>query len=146
VVSVTFVVVPAPDTQILGGPTGTTWQRDPQFTPTSTIPGSTFKCGVDNGSFNPCKTPYRTCPLSMGTHTISPVAVSQEGAVDLTPATRTITVANTETTMPTAWYPHSWRRKGSRRSAAAGDLIARAVCRVAPRSRPARSRQSAGSR
>ncbi len=97
VASVTFKMLAAPDTQIVSGPTGTTWLRDPQFTLASTVPGSAFKCRVDGGSFSPCTTPYRTYPLSMGTHTISVVAVSPEGVEDPTPATRTITVANAET-------------------------------------------------
>ena len=97
VASVTFTLLPAPDTQILGGPTGATFVSDPEFTLTSTIAGSTFKCRVDNGPPSPCNTPLHLPVQRGGTHTITVAAVSPEGAVDSTPATRTFTVTKTET-------------------------------------------------
>jgi hypothetical protein len=93
----TFEIAGPPDTTITFGPTGDTWNSTPVFAFTSTVPGSTFVCRMDNLPVA-CASPYTPAsPLAPNGHVFSVAAVSPDGVVDPTPATRTFRVAPRET-------------------------------------------------
>ncbi len=85
VVSRTFRILATPRTTITGGPSGSTWVRDPRFTFVTTIPGSRFECRVDDAAWAPCTPPHQTAPLASGTHTFAVRAISPRGAVERAP-------------------------------------------------------------
>ena len=94
-ISVTGPVgVPAPDTTITGGPSGTVNSSSASLTFTSTIPGSTFACSLDGATATPCTSPAAYTGLSDGSHTFS-VAATANGVTDPTPATASWTVDTT---------------------------------------------------
>jgi hypothetical protein len=87
----------APDTIITSGPMGNTWTAEPQYTFTSTIPGSTFVCRVDGGPGAACSSPRAIGPFAAGsTHTFSVQAKSPAGVVDPTPAVATVSINATK--------------------------------------------------
>ena len=80
-----------PNTTITNGPPSVTTNIQPEFEFTSTAPGSTFQCKIDNGAYQLCTSPYVPEALSNGEHTFSVYAMN--GTVpDPTPATYTFTV------------------------------------------------------
>jgi CSLREA domain-containing protein len=81
-----------PETTITGGPTGPTNDPTPTFTFSSSESGSTFQCRVDTAAFANCTTPHTTATLAQGAHTFEVRARDAAGNVDLTPASRSITV------------------------------------------------------
>jgi DNA-binding beta-propeller fold protein YncE len=87
-----------PDTIITSGPDRVSWTTTPTFTFTSTDPGATFRCRVDNGPEVACKSPY-TIPAvkSSGSHSFFVTAVSPAGLADPSPARRDFHIAPTET-------------------------------------------------
>jgi hypothetical protein len=98
VVSVSFTIIPVPDTIITSGPTGDTWTTVPSYTFTSTIPSSTFTCSVDGGPPTTCTSPRGIGPLAAGTtHTFSVQATSPAGVADPTPAVAVVHVNATQT-------------------------------------------------
>jgi len=82
-----------PDTTIDSGPSGSTGDSTPTFAFSSTEPGSTFQCRVDNAAFTACSSPHTTAPLTDGSHTFEVRATDAASNVDLTPATRAFTVS-----------------------------------------------------
>lgn len=87
------VVVRAPDTLIDGGPFPTISDRDTNFSFTSGATGVTFQCRMDQASWQACSSPHYVSGLADGTHTFQVRAVhSATGAVDSTPAERTVRV------------------------------------------------------
>jgi hypothetical protein len=87
----------APDTIITSGPMGNTWKAEPQYTFTSTIPGSTFVCRVDGGPGSACSSPRAIGPFAAGsTHTFSVQAKSPAGVLDPTPAVATVSINATQ--------------------------------------------------
>jgi large repetitive protein len=82
----------APNTNIIGGPTGSTSDSTPSFSFNSTEPGSKFQCRVDGGAFAPCSSPRATAPLGDGPHSFSVRAIDEAGNVDASPATRSFSV------------------------------------------------------
>ncbi|KAA1395692.1 FG-GAP-like repeat-containing protein [Aeromicrobium ginsengisoli] len=80
-----------PNTTITGGPTGPINQA-PTFTFTSSEPGSTFACRVDDAAFSACSSPRSPAGLADGLHTFDVRATDAAGNVDPTPASRTFTV------------------------------------------------------
>jgi hypothetical protein len=73
-----------PNTKIKG-PERTT-NRRPTFKFTSTVPGSTFRCRIDDRDWRNCDTPFRPRkPLKPGRHTIRARAIANHKA-DPTPA------------------------------------------------------------
>ena len=80
-----------PNTTITGGPTGPTNQA-PTFTFTSSEPGSTFACRVDDATFSACSSPRTPAGLADGPHTFEVRATDAAGNADPTPASRTFTV------------------------------------------------------
>jgi hypothetical protein len=98
VVSVSFTIIPVPDTIITSGPTGDTWTTVPNYTFTSTIPGSTFTCSVDGAPPTACTSPRGIGAFGAGsTHVFSVRATSPAGVADPTPAVAVVHVNATET-------------------------------------------------
>ncbi|HEX2578255.1 MAG TPA: Ig-like domain-containing protein, partial [Aquihabitans sp.] len=81
----------APDTTLVGGPSGTTTDSTPTFTFSSEA-GATFECQVDGGAYAPCTSPFTPATLADGAHTFSVRAKDAVGNTDGTPATRAFTV------------------------------------------------------
>jgi hypothetical protein len=90
-----FTIVAPPDTLIIGGPIGKTWESTPSFLFISSPPGGTFRCRIDNGPAVPCESGYTTPELADGDHFIDVTAVSPEGVADPTPAHRSFEVGRT---------------------------------------------------
>jgi hypothetical protein len=76
-----------PNTTITGGPTGPINQA-PTFTFTSSEPGSTFACRVDDADFSACSSPRTPAALADGSHTFEVRATDAAGNADPTPAVR----------------------------------------------------------
>jgi hypothetical protein len=99
-----------PQTTIDSGPSGPTNDSTPSFTFSADEAGSTFQCGVDSATFNPCSSPYTAAPLSDGAHVFEVRATDGAGNVDASPASRSFDVETTadpgaivpETTLPEA--------------------------------------------
>ncbi len=68
----------APDTNILTGPPSFSKNQNATFTFASTDEGHEFLCKVDNGNFDPCRSPYTITALGEGQHTFAVMA--QDGA------------------------------------------------------------------
>jgi hypothetical protein len=83
----------APDTTISSGPSGTSTSSSASFGFTSSETGSTFECRMDAGAWGSCSSPKAYSNLANGSHTFDVRATDAAGNVDLTPATRTWTVA-----------------------------------------------------
>jgi Divergent InlB B-repeat domain len=81
-----------PQTAITGGPSGKTTDSAPTFSFTSSEPGSTFTCRLDDGPEIACGSPYSPGTLSAGAHTFSVFARDAAGNADQTPATRGFTI------------------------------------------------------
>jgi hypothetical protein len=83
----------APQTAITGGPSGAIRDATPTFAMTSSEPGSTFRCQIDDAPPAPCSSPFTPAsPLADGPHTITIVAVDAAGNPDPRPSTRSIVV------------------------------------------------------
>ena len=84
----------APETLIDGGPgaDATITQRTPAFAFSSSDPGATFACSVDDGPFAPCASPYELDSLSDGPHRFAVEAIGALGDADPTPAHRSFEV------------------------------------------------------
>jgi DNA-binding beta-propeller fold protein YncE len=76
-----------PDTTITGGPKAKTKKKSASFAFSSSEPGSTFECKLDDGSFESCSSPkaYKVKP---GKHSFAVRAKDSAGNVDPTPATK----------------------------------------------------------
>jgi len=77
-----------PDASITAGPSGATTSATPTFEFSSSDPGATFECRVDDAPFAPCRSPFTTAPLAEGAHTLEVRAVDPSGNRSPTP-TRT---------------------------------------------------------
>ena len=84
----------APETTITAGPVEgeTTMNSAPTFG-LAASEASTFECSVDGGPFQVCGAAAAIGPLAPGSHTFAARATDAAGNVDLSPATRTFTVA-----------------------------------------------------
>jgi DNA-binding beta-propeller fold protein YncE len=80
-----------PDTQISAGPKSKTKKKTATFSFTSTEPGSTFQCSLDDTAFEPCTSP-KDVKVKKGKHTFEVRATDAAGNTDPTPATRRWTV------------------------------------------------------
>jgi hypothetical protein len=87
----TFQPQPPPDTEIVGGPTGTTTSRAASFTVRSTVPGSTFRCVIDGTTADCNSLSFNS--LGDGQHHLIAQATDPYGLTDPTPAERIWTVA-----------------------------------------------------
>jgi hypothetical protein len=88
IVSRSFRIVHLPDTTITDGPAGATWETSPQFSFTSTIPGSTFQCRLDGRAWTACKSPHLAPVSTYGDHTFEVRAIAPDGTPDPIPASR----------------------------------------------------------
>jgi hypothetical protein len=83
---------PPPETTITSGPSGTVNSTSATFEFSSSEPGSTFRCALDNpddSAFNPCTSPRSyPGPLSQGNHTFRVRAIDKAGNLDTSPASR----------------------------------------------------------
>jgi hypothetical protein len=76
----------APDTQITAGPKAKSTKRKANFSFTSTEPGSTFECKLDDAAFAGCSSPNEL-KVEKGKHKFEVRATDTSGNVDPTPAT-----------------------------------------------------------
>ncbi|WP_050791952.1 Ig-like domain-containing protein [Stigmatella aurantiaca] len=84
---VSFVVdTAAPDTTIVSGPSGDTFEPDASFKFSSNEPNVTYECSLDNAAFAPCSEAPTFPGLAEGPHTLQVRARDQAGNVDPTPA------------------------------------------------------------
>jgi hypothetical protein len=82
----------APDTEITGGPDGTTYATTASFTFSSADSAATFECNLDGSGWQACASPQNYSDLGIGSHTFE-VRAEDGAAVDATPASRTWTIA-----------------------------------------------------
>lgn len=76
---------PVPDTTITKRPKDKTKKKTATFGFTSSIPGSTFECKLDDGAFQPCSSPH-TLKVGKGKHHFE-VRATSKGETDGSPAT-----------------------------------------------------------
>ncbi len=92
--AIAFLAIATPalaDTDVTGGPSGTTTDATPTFTFRGE-PGSTFECKVDPVSeWKPCASPY-SVQLADGDYTFSVRATDEAGNVEQNPPSRRFTV------------------------------------------------------
>lgn len=94
IVSVTFSIVPAPDTTITDGPSGVVYSV-PSFRFASNVAGARFECRIDGGPYTSCSSAilaYKVYGLSQGAHNFEVRAIGPDGLVDPSPASRTFTL------------------------------------------------------
>ncbi|MDC0714124.1 Ig-like domain-containing protein [Stigmatella sp. ncwal1] len=85
-----FVVdTAAPDTTIVSGPSGDTFETDASFKFSSSEPDVTYECSLDNAAFVPCSEAPTFPGLALGSHTLQVRARDRAGNVDPTPASAT---------------------------------------------------------
>ncbi|MEA2273191.1 MAG: hypothetical protein QOI98_1899, partial [Solirubrobacteraceae bacterium] len=78
----------APQTTLVGGPSGLTGRRTGRFAFVSSERGSRFQCRLDGGAFKPCSSPKVYTGLKDGRHTFRVRAIDAAGNVDPSPAVR----------------------------------------------------------
>lgn len=76
---------PTPETTITGSPAKNSNVKNPQFTFTSSLAGSTFECKLDDSSFAECSSPKNYVNLAEGAHAFS-VRAAKDSKTDSTPA------------------------------------------------------------
>ncbi|TXL61414.1 FG-GAP-like repeat-containing protein [Aeromicrobium terrae] len=77
-----------PDTTITSGPGALTNDATPTFTFTSSEPGSTFECRLEDADFSPCTSPLTLPAQDDRAHGFYVRAIDASGNVDETPAVR----------------------------------------------------------
>src|SRR5207248_189847 len=82
----------APDSLITGGPKKKTHKHKATFSFSSSEPGSTFECKLDNQPFQPCTSPTTYKKLRKGRHTFQVRATDQAHNTDQSPATKSFKV------------------------------------------------------
>ena len=80
-----WTIAPVPDTMITSGPAAATNSTSANFIFTSTVPGSTFECSLDNAAFTACTSPKSYTKLKVGNHNFK-VRATAGGNTDPTPA------------------------------------------------------------
>jgi hypothetical protein len=75
-----------PRTRITRGPRRVIHRRSASFRFRSSVPGSTFLCGLDRRRYRPCRSPFAARRLHRGRHAFRVKARAPGGAVDRTPA------------------------------------------------------------
>lgn len=117
----------APQTDIASGPKGTWRSGSAAFEFSSTEPGSSYECRLDQGSFEPCGASL-TQHVANGRHTLAVRAVDGAGNPDPTPAERSwwadalLHNGNMET-KPTGWQDQGIPFAGWRVDAATVSLV-----------------------
>jgi len=89
-----------PETTIDSGPAGTTTATNASFEFSSSEGDSTFQCSLDSGSWADCTSPKSYTGLAVGSHAFSVKATDAAGNTDVSPATRSWTVASAADTTP----------------------------------------------
>lgn len=82
----------APATAITEGPSGKSGSADAAFRFTSSEPGSTFECSLDDAPFEDCASPVELTGLGDGPHEFRVRATDAAGNTDSSPASRAWTV------------------------------------------------------
>ncbi len=90
----------APNTQLVGGPSGVTTTDSATFTFSASETGATFECQLDGASWTACATPKTYSSLDEGQNTFEVRAKDAAGNVDSTPAVRTWTIEEPESVPP----------------------------------------------
>src|SRR5262249_52724230 len=88
------------------GPSGATNDASPSFGFTANEAGSTFECRLDGGAWQSCTSPQSYSGLADGSHTFQVRATDPLGNLEVTLATRTLTVAPTPRPTPPRRTPH----------------------------------------
>jgi uncharacterized repeat protein (TIGR01451 family) len=89
----TSFAVDGPDTTITSGPTGTVRSKTATFAISASPAAASFECSMDNAAWQTCSPQVTYTGLATATtHTLRVRAVSSDGLVDSTPATRTFSV------------------------------------------------------
>ena len=78
-----------PDTAITAGPPGKTRSKSAsfEFSGSDARAVGSFECRLDNGSFQPCTSPFQV-KVKKGRHEIAVRAIDSAGNIDPSPATR----------------------------------------------------------
>lgn len=87
----TCVNITTPDTKFNKKPAKRGTKRAIRASFTSTVPGSTFECSLDQRAFRACTSPYKK-KVSYGRHVLKVQAVGPAGLVDQSPASVTFRV------------------------------------------------------
>jgi hypothetical protein len=92
----------APQTTIIGGPSGTIGTSDVSFSFRSSEARSSFECRLDAASWAPCSSPTAYGELTDGAHSFEVRATDAAANTDATPDSRSFTVDSTpsDTTPP----------------------------------------------
>lgn len=85
-----------PDTEIVDGPSSTTYDTTAKFYFSSLDTGATFQCSLDGSRMQPCTSPMSYPNLDLGSHTFKVVA-SDGALVDPTGESRTWTIIPPDT-------------------------------------------------
>jgi hypothetical protein len=93
--TITDATVTPLQTTIDSGPSATLSSNSVNFVFSSTEPGSTFECKLDDAAYASCSSPQGYTNLPEGAHTFSVRATDAAGNTDATPASRTWTVDTT---------------------------------------------------
>ncbi len=95
-VSTSFTIATqGPQTTISNGPPSLSNEAAPVFELTSSLPGATFECKLDDRPWVSCTSTFLAGVLADGVHMFSARASDGLGNVDQTPATRTFTIDTT---------------------------------------------------
>jgi Tol biopolymer transport system component len=84
-----------PRTTVLLGPSGPTNTATATFEVEASELGSALQCRIDQGSFQPCSSPFTTGQLAEGEHTFAARSVDPAGNTDPNPVVRTFLVDTT---------------------------------------------------
>ena len=87
----------APDTTLSSGPSGTTTSTSASFAFSASETGAAFECRLDGAAWSACTSPQAYSGLAVASHTFDVRARDAAGNVDVTPASRTWTIASTPT-------------------------------------------------
>jgi Bacterial Ig domain/Bacterial Ig-like domain/Chondroitinase B len=82
----------APQTTFTSGPSGPTNDATPTFAFSASESGATFACGIDQGAWSACSSPWTTSMLADGDHSVRVRATDAAGNSDDSPASRSFTV------------------------------------------------------
>ncbi len=105
--------VEGPETTITAGPTGTIRARSVTFAFAAGESAATFQCAFDSTTFTACSPQVSYTGLTPGSqHSFAVRAVSVDGRVDTTPATRSFTVDTSADLAVTATATPSPAKKG----------------------------------
>jgi Ca2+-binding RTX toxin-like protein len=82
----------APETTIVGGPSGNISDNTPTFDFSSNEAGASFECRIDSEPFAGCSSPFTAAPQGEGAHSFQVRATDAAGNTDSTPDARAFKV------------------------------------------------------